>query len=62
MAALRTILSLMWFRVLTWAGEPCTNGVLPESDFALLDHVCKSFHVRHLVSCFMSCTTEPVKV
>ena len=27
MAALRIILPLMLFRALTWAGEPCTNGV-----------------------------------
>ena len=59
MAALRTILSLMLFRALSWAGEPCTTGVYPESGFALLDHVYKSFHVHHLVSCFMSCTAEP---
>ena len=59
MAALHTILSLMLFRAVTWAGEPCTNGVFPESGFALLDHVFKSFHVHYLVSCFMSCTAEP---
>ena len=59
MAAWRTILFLMLFRALTWAGQPCTNGVFPESGFALLDHVYKSFHVDHLVSCFMSCTAEP---
>ena len=59
MPALRTILSLMLFRAVTWAGEPCTNGVVPESGFALLDRVNKSFHVHHLVSCFMSCTAEP---
>ena len=27
MTALRIILPLMLFRALTWAGEPCTNGV-----------------------------------
>ena len=59
MAALRAFLSSMLFRALTWAGELCTNGVFPESGFALLDHVYKSFHVHHLVSCFMSCTAEP---
>ena len=59
MAALRAFLSSMLFRALTWAGELCTNGVFPESGFALLDHVFKSFHVHHLVSCFMSCTAEP---
>lgn len=58
MAAWRTILFLMLFRALTWAGEPCTNGVFLESGFALLDHVYKSFYVHHLVSCFMSCTAE----
>ena len=58
MAALRTFLSLMLFRALTWAGELCTNGVFPEGGFALLDHVFKTFHVHHMVSCFMSCIAE----
>ena len=50
----------MLFRALLWTGgESCRNGVYPESGFALVDHVFKSFHVDHLVSCYTSCTTQP---
>ena len=47
MTALLIILPLILCRTL--AGEPCTNGVFPESarGLALLDHVYKSFYVDH---------------
>ena len=60
MAVLRISYAVMFFRALLWTGgESCSNGVYPESGFALVDHVFKSFHVDHLVSCYIFCATQP---
>ncbi|XP_015748432.1 PREDICTED: uncharacterized protein LOC107328208 isoform X2 [Acropora digitifera] len=60
MAVLRISYFVMFFSALLWTkGESCSNGVYPESGFALVDHVFKSLHVDHLVSCYISCTAQP---
>ncbi|XP_029185899.2 uncharacterized protein LOC114953719 [Acropora millepora] len=60
MAVLRISYFVMFFSALLWAGgESCSNGVYPESGFALVDHVFKSLQVDHLVSCYISCTAQP---
>ena len=60
MAVLRISYFVMFFSALLWAkGESCSNGVYPESGFALVDHVFKSLQVDHLVSCYISCSKQP---
>ena len=60
MAALRISYFPVLFSALLWTGgESCSNGVYPESGFALVDHAFKSLHVDNLVSCYISCTAQP---
>ena len=40
------------------AGESCSNRY-SEYGFALVSHVYKSFFTDRLVSCYMSCSTQP---
>ena len=50
----------MLFRAQLWGGgESWRNRVYPENGFALVDRVFKSFHVDHLVSCYISCASRP---
>ena len=58
MAVRRIILSSMWFSSILWAGESCNNDN-SVNGFALVDHVYKSFFADRLVSCYMSCSTQP---
>ena len=58
MAALCIINSFLLFHTLVWAGESC-NKSNSENGFALVDHVYRSFFADRLVSCYMSCTTQP---
>ena len=58
MASLRIIFSLVLFRALVWAGESCVSHY-SDYGFALVNHVYKSFLADHLVSCCLSCATEP---
>ena len=59
MASLCFIFLFVLSRSLVWAGESCNNHH-SEYGFALVDHVYKSFFADRLVSCYMSCTTQPV--
>ena len=60
MAVLHISYFVMFFSAVLWTGgESCSDGVYPESGFALVDHVFKSLHVDHLVSCYISCTAQP---
>ena len=58
MEALRTILYFLLFRPLVWGGESCHSDN-SEYGFALVDHVYRSFYADRLVSCYMSCSTQP---
>ena len=58
MASLCFIFLFVLSRSLVWAGESCNNHH-SEYGFALVDHVYKSFFADRLVSCYMSCTTQP---
>ncbi|XP_015760568.1 PREDICTED: uncharacterized protein LOC107339770 [Acropora digitifera] len=58
MAALCIIISFLLFHTLVCAGESC-NKSNSEYGFALVDHVYRSFFADRLVSCYMSCTTQP---
>ena len=58
MASLCFIFSFVFSRALVWAGKSCNNH-FSEYGFALVDHVYKSFFADRLVSCYMSCTTQP---
>ena len=58
MASLYITFSLLFFHTLVWAGESC-NKHYSEYGFALVDHVYQSFFADSLVSCYMSCTTQP---
>ena len=58
MAALRIILSMVLFPILTSASESCRN-VYSQSGYALVDHAYKSFFTGCLASCYMSCNTQP---
>ena len=59
MAAWGIIFSLMLFPVTLWAEKLCRKDSLSEYGFALVAHVYKSFFADSLVSCYMSCTTQP---
>ena len=41
-----------------WTGESCNNNN-SENGFALVEHVYQSFFADRLVSCYMSCSTQP---
>ena len=58
MTALRIILSMVLFLILTSTGESCRN-VYSQSGYALVDHAYKSFFTGRLASCYMSCNTQP---
>ena len=58
MAALGAIISFLLFRPLVYTGESCSNDN-SEHGFALVDHVYRSFFADRLVSCYMSCSTQP---
>ena len=58
MAALGAIISFLLFRPLVCTGESCSNDN-SEQSFALVDHVYPSFFADRLVSCYMSCSTQP---
>ncbi|XP_029201484.2 uncharacterized protein LOC114965926 [Acropora millepora] len=58
MAALGAIISFLLIRPLVWTGESCSNDN-SEHGFALVDHVSRSFFADRLVSCYMSCSTQP---
>ena len=58
MASLYITFSSLFFHALEWAGGSC-NKRYSEYGFALVDHVYKSFFADRLVSCYMSCTTQP---
>ena len=50
--------NFLLFRPLVEAGEFYNNDN-PENGFALVDHVYQSFFTDRLVSCDMSCSTQP---
>ena len=58
MAALCIIISFLLFCPLAEAVESYNNDK-SENGFALVDHVYQSFFTDRLVSCFMSCSTQP---
>ena len=58
MEALGTIIYFLLIRPLVWAGESCRNDN-SEHGFALVNHVYRSFFADRLVSCYMSCSTQP---
>ena len=58
MASFCFIFSFVLSGSLVWAGESCNNHY-SEYGFALVDHVYKSFFADRLVSCYMSCNTQP---
>ena len=58
MTALRIILSMVLFLIMTSTGESCRN-VYSQSGYALVDHAYKSFFTGLLASCYMSCNTQP---
>jgi len=58
MAALDAIISFLLICPLVWTGESCSNDN-SEHGFALVDHGYRSFFADRLVSCYMSCSTQP---
>ncbi|XP_074608913.1 uncharacterized protein LOC141863318 [Acropora palmata] len=58
MASPYITLSSLFFHALVWAGESC-NKRYSEYGFALVNHVYHSFFADRLVSCYMSCATQP---
>ena len=58
MAVLGAIISFLLIRPLVWTGESCRNDN-SEYGFALVGHVSRSFFADRLVSCYMSCSTQP---
>ena len=59
MTALCIMISFLLSRALVRAGESCSKDN-SENGFALVDHVYKSFFADRLVTCYMSCTMQPV--
>lgn len=58
MASLWFIFSFALSRAHAWAGESC-NSHSSEYGFALVDHVYQSFFADRLISCYVSCSTQP---
>ena len=58
MTAQRIILSTLLCHFNAWVGASCNNDN-SENGVALVDHVYESFFADRLVSCYMSCTTQP---
>ena len=58
MASFWFIFSFVLSRAHVWAGESCKRHS-SEYGFALVDHVYQSFFADRLISCYLSCSTQP---